>query len=378
MLRNTKDQFGAMTKTFHWVTALIVIGLVAVGFYMGDMPIGAAKIKTYNLHKSFGITVLMMTLCRILWNNIDKRPVLDDKIQFWEKPLLTPMHTLFYVLLIAMPLSGWLMSSTGGGPVAFFGLFTLPDLMAPDKAVSKIFRQAHEIIGITLAVMAGLHVAEAVKHHFIDKDPFLRRMLPVIAALVLLSLPASAEEPYAAQRWDVMNRESSISFSVRQMNTECKGAFDRFTSSVFFDPDDLANSHARVDIDLVSVNTQAMDRDEALRGQEWFDITHFPAARFETTAFRKTGDNAYEADATLTIRDVTVPLKLPFTLSIEDKGENKIEVVMDSSIVLDRSQLKLGKGEWADTSIIGNDVSVHIHVVARANYKNLTLRPSKP
>ncbi len=363
-LKNSENQFGAVTKTFHWVTALLVIGLLAAGLYMTGLPSGLDKFKIYNLHKSFGVTVLMIVFCRILWNNVSKRPVLHDKIQFWEKPLLSPLHLLFYFMLIVMPLSGWVFSAAANHPVSFFGLFTLPNPVAPDKELAKFFREVHEITGFLLMGAVGLHILVALKHHFIDKDIFLKRMLPMIVLCLLASPPAFAEKPWAEKPWNVILEKSSLTFRARQMGVEFKGSFGLFVSTIHFDPDKLAASKAVVVINTASVDTQNAERDETLRGKEWFDVTRFPEAKFETTSFRKTGDSTYEATGQLTLNGVTVPVVLPFRLAIVPGSDNSSVATVDGTVTLDRAAFNLGGKNWADVSVIANEVAVDVHLFA--------------
>ena len=359
-IKNTESQYGSVTKSLHWITALLVLVLLAVGLYMSDLPNSPDKLRIYGLHKSFGITVLTLTFCRILWHVISKKPGPVETLKSWEKHLSQALHVFLYLLLVAMPLTGWLMSSAGNFPVRPFGIFTLPNLVAPDKELMKFFKELHETIGTVIMVTVGLHIAGALKHYFLDKDIVLKRMLPALL-LVLFSAPALA----AGVKWDVVPEKSSITFKAKQLGAEFSGGFDRFTADIVFDPDNLAASAVKAEIDISSVNTQAADRDANIKGREWFDAAQFPVARFETTQIRKTGDKAYEASATLTIRDVTQPVILPFTLDIAaaDSGKEPV-AVMDGSVILDRSKFKLGSGSWADTSVIANEVPVYVHVTA--------------
>jgi cytochrome b561 len=358
-IKNTESQYGSVTKSLHWITALLVIGLLAVGLYMSDLPTSPDKFKIYGLHKSFGITVLTLTLCRILWHVISKKPDAVATLKPWEKRLSKIIHAVLYISLIAMPLTGWLRSSAGNFPINVFGLFVLPHLISPDKELAEIFKELHESIGTVIMITVGLHIAGALKHYFLDKDIVLRRMLPALL-LVLFSAPAFA----AGVKWDVMPEKSSITFKAKQLGAEFGGSFDRFTADINFDPDNLSASAVHAEVDISSVNTQAADRDANIKGREWFDAAQFPVARFETTEIRKTGDRAYEASANLTIRDVTLPVILPFTLDIAAESGKESVAIMDGSVVLDRSKFKLGSGSWANTDVIANEVPVYIHVTA--------------
>lgn len=359
-LKNSQTHYGAVTRLLHWITAVLVIGLLAAGLYMTDMPASPDKFKVYGLHKSFGMTVLFLTLCRCLWHRVSKKPDAVATLKRWEKHFSKALHLFLYVLLAAMPLTGWIFSSAANHPVSFFGFFTLPDLVTPDKDLAAAFKELHEIAGTILMIVAGLHALAAFKHHFIDKDSVLRRMLPCLAILLMTTSPA-----FAAKTWNVLNAKSSINFRAKQMGAEFKGSFERFESTIIFDPANLVASKAVIVIDTASVNTQNAERDENIRGKDWFDVVQFPTARFATSSFRKTGENAYEASAELTIRDRTVPVLLIFKLNIVDGSSDKNPMaIMDGSLVLDRSLFKLGGKNWADTSIIANEVPVDVHVVA--------------
>src|SRR3972149_6101081 len=110
-IKNPPAQYGAVTKSLHWITALLVILLLAAGLYMTGLPDSPDKLKIYGLHKAGGITVLALTFCRILWHVISKKPQPVETLKPWEKYLSQALHALFYVLLIALPLTGWLRSS---------------------------------------------------------------------------------------------------------------------------------------------------------------------------------------------------------------------------------------------------------------------------
>ena len=179
MLKNTLARYGAFTKTIHWATAILVIGMLCAGLYMTGMDAGLEKLKLYNLHKSIGVAILALVVLRILWHAWSKPPAFVASLKPWEKRAAKTVHFLLYCCLLAMPLSGWVMSSAAGRPVQFFGLFTLPDLVPHDhEGIRIFFHDAHAYIGWFLIFLIFMHVAAALKHHVIDKDPTLRRMLP--------------------------------------------------------------------------------------------------------------------------------------------------------------------------------------------------------
>jgi cytochrome b561 len=180
MLGNSPTRYGTITKTLHWVTAILVLLMLALGIYMTDVEEMATKLMLYNRHKSLGVLVLALTLLRVLWHLYSKKPAYVESLKPWEKRTAHVVHTFLYIALLGMPMTGWLMSSAAGRAVSFFGLFTLPDLVGQDKALGGIFRETHEILSDFLMAAIALHVAGALKHHFIDKDITLKRMLPFV------------------------------------------------------------------------------------------------------------------------------------------------------------------------------------------------------
>lgn len=184
------------------------------------------------------------------------------------------------------------------------------------------------------------------------------------AALSLFAdmLPAAADSP----EWTVDPARSSISFTGRQMGVPSKGRFKTFTAKVKFDPDNLAAGAVEVIVDAASADAGNPDIDKELKQPKWFDVARFPTVRFATTAFRSRGKD-YEAVARLTIRDVTEDVILPFRLEIGADAADPSQLVARATGELTISRIKFGIGrdEWRDTKIVGDEVSIHIDVLAR-------------
>lgn len=174
-LCNTKTQFGVIAIFFHWVMAILIIGLLCVGLYMTSMDKGPEKMQLYDLHKSIGITVLILAFLRIFWRLSNPQPLLN--IPLWEKLSSRTLHWLLYGCMFIMPFSGWLMSAAAGYAVSYFGIWTLPDLIAPNPVYKRFFAQTHEYVAYFLIAALLIHSLGALKHHFIDKDNILKRML---------------------------------------------------------------------------------------------------------------------------------------------------------------------------------------------------------
>ncbi len=176
--KNTLQTYGVIAKAFHWLMAIFIITLLAVGLIMADMENSPDKFKLYGMHKAFGIIVLFLVVLRLGWKVLDVSPLLPASISKVAQLGAKVVHLGLYILMFAMPITGWLMSSAAGFPVSIFGLFTIPNLVAPDKEFGKNMNELHEALAWILIVLITLHVLAALLHHFYYRDNILRRMLP--------------------------------------------------------------------------------------------------------------------------------------------------------------------------------------------------------
>lgn len=156
-------------RVLHWLMALIIIAMLAIGFLMNTPQL-------YGVHKSFGVVILVLFFVRIIARNITKVPALPEKIAKRERNIAKLGHYAFYVLFLAMPISGWLMSNWAGHPVKLFGL-ELFYLVEENKPYGKIANQMHEIFAYILIIIISLHVLGFLKHKIVDKVNLLPRIL---------------------------------------------------------------------------------------------------------------------------------------------------------------------------------------------------------
>ncbi len=160
----------------HWLIAALIFVAFPLGLYMAELPLSPTKLKLYNYHKWIGVTVFALVLLRLLWRATHTPPPLPTSIPPWQQRASHAVHALLYVLMLAAPLSGWLMSSAKGFQTVWFGVLPLPDLIGKDKALGEWLTEVHEGLNFTLLALVLFHVAAALKHHFIDRDGLLRRM----------------------------------------------------------------------------------------------------------------------------------------------------------------------------------------------------------
>jgi cytochrome b561 len=176
--KNTPQFYGAVAKIFHWLLAALIICMLALGLTMAGMKNSPDKFKLIGLHKELGIVALCLVSLRLGWKMLNVSPLLPESLGKLAIVGARTVHFLLYAMMFAMPLTGWLMTSAVGFPVSVFGLFLLPNLVAPDKALANSMNQLHEIFAWALIGLIALHVAAALLHHFYYRDNILLRMLP--------------------------------------------------------------------------------------------------------------------------------------------------------------------------------------------------------
>ena len=158
----------------------MILGSISLGLYMVELELSPQKLKLYSWHKWLGVTIFLLVVVRTLWRLTHPAPPLPANLPRWQRGAAHLMHMIIYVLLFAIPLSGWLMSSAFGFQVVYFGVLPIPDLLVKNKVLAEQLKELHEILNITLWLLVFLHAAAAIKHHMIDRDSVLHRMLPLL------------------------------------------------------------------------------------------------------------------------------------------------------------------------------------------------------
>ena len=176
-LRSNDRQWGSVAKFFHWVIAVAIIGNGIFGLLMDLAHSPMQKINWLALHKSIGLTVLALFLLRVLWRWGDGRPP-EEPGPHWQQLAARLTHCTLYVLIAAIPLSGWWFNSVTGKPLHWFKLFNLPALAAKNDGMRHFAHGVHEYLFWLLVLVLVAHVGAALKHHVFDHDNVLRRMLP--------------------------------------------------------------------------------------------------------------------------------------------------------------------------------------------------------
>ncbi|MDH6154605.1 cytochrome b561 [Polynucleobacter sphagniphilus] len=169
-------RYNPISVAFHWLMAAIIVVTWSIAIVVSDMPLSPARITGYSWHKWLGVTVFFLVILRLVWRATHPAPQLEIKMPVWQERAMQLTHFALYLLMMVIPLVGWLMSSAKGYTVNYFGLFELPDLLSKDKALGHQLKDLHEYLADILVALVCLHVLAALKHQFIDKDGLLSRM----------------------------------------------------------------------------------------------------------------------------------------------------------------------------------------------------------
>ena len=170
------QKYSSTAITLHWLIALMIAVAFLVGLYVADLELSPWKLKVLTWHKWTGVTIFLLVLFRILWRLSHRPPEMPAGMSDLMKKLAHLTHLAIYLLMVIVPILGWLHSSAAGVSVVYFNLIPLPDLVGKDKALSHLFGELHENGAWALVALVGLHVAAALKHQLVDRDNLLARM----------------------------------------------------------------------------------------------------------------------------------------------------------------------------------------------------------
>ena len=401
---NTTHSYGAIAKGFHWLTALLILTIIPLGLIANDLAhavrnpdIATTEADTaraallFSLHKTIGVTIFVVALLRILWAIIQPHPRLLNGDKPAEAWLASTVHWLLYGSLVLVPLTGWVhhAATSGFAPIWWpFGQ-TLP-FVPKDEGVAETSATLHYILQWVLIGAVTLHILGALKHHVIDRDATLRRMLPgrttatptdrqpghalpFVTALAVWAIAIgggaaagffSHEHETGAETaaleavesdWQV--QEGTLDITVSQMGSDVSGTFADWTAEIAYSEDpDADGKHGNVTVTvsipsltLGSVTDQAM-------GPDYFAAETHPTATF-TADILAEGDG-HVADGTLTIKDQSVPVTLPFTLAID--GDT---ATAQGALSVDRRDFNIGLGT-KDEGTLGFTVDISFDLTA--------------
>ncbi|MEM8542223.1 MAG: cytochrome b/b6 domain-containing protein [Pseudomonadota bacterium] len=378
-LTNTKERYGSVAQIFHWLTAVLIIGLLIVGSIMHYLPQDsgeaiARKVFVYSMHKTIGVTVLLIAVLRVIWAITNPHPKPLHPERKLETFAAETVHWALYIAILVAPLTGLLhhAASEGFAPIWWpFGQ-NLP-FIPKDETLSQIFGAMHWIMAIIIALCLVGHIGGALKHAILDKDETLARMLPgklskdfslpnenlahksglatALVAFVGIGVALSAIGGLAATQqtqnaelqpltintdearegehpWQVVEDQSSLKIRISQLGSPVEGEFESWNAQINLDPENLDTAFidARINIEslqLGSVSDQA-------KGPEFLDAESYPEARFLSDFIWLRGDGAYDAEGLMEIGGVQKPFILTFSLNIDgDRARGQAYAVIN-------------------------------------------------
>jgi cytochrome b561 len=178
MLRNASDSWGAPAKLFHWVMAALIFAQIALGLMAANWHLSPTKLELFFWHKSTGMLILALVALRLLWRLVNPTPELPAGMAAWERAAARLSDLLLYVLMIALPVTGWIVNSASNVPFRIFWLIPLPAIVAPDKPTAEFAALVHGGLFALLALVLVAHIGAALRHHYVKRDTVLTRMLP--------------------------------------------------------------------------------------------------------------------------------------------------------------------------------------------------------
>ena len=338
--------YTAVAKSFHWLIAALIVVMFPLAWTMGDFS-GIQKFKLYNLHKSIGITILALMTLRLLWRSFHAAPALPSSVPGRERFAAHLAHLSLYAVLFLMPLSGWAMITASDKPSVLFGYTAFPLIpwlselpLDQKKAYGEIFKGIHEFTANVLLFLIVIHVAAALRHAFVLRDGIMSRMLPrfgrrstslPIALLVLTASVLSfvGMTDASAMEWGVTPQNSQVAFEASGSGYNTKGIFKDYKTEIEFDPETPEEASIRVTLDMRSASTGAADTDQTLQSEDLFDSGRHPTAEFIARGAKPDGGGKYVLNGQLTLKGVTRPVTLPFSIDIAEgiaavKAETKI------------------------------------------------------
>jgi len=402
-LQNTTTSFGTVTRSLHWLTALLILTAIPMGVIANDMAYDtsaalAQKAQLFSLHKTIGIAAFIVAALRILWAFTQTHPAPMHPERRLETTLAGAIHWLLYISMLAVPLSGWVhhAATAGFAPILWSFGQDLP-LVPKSESLAALAASLHWVFTKLLIASILLHIAGALKHHLIDKDATLRRMMsgtpapakpataksharPLVAALVVYALGAgvavSLTQPETTPvqtveatqtapttgNWQVQT--GTLALTVRQLGSDVTGQFATWQAAITFDenaPEDAKGS-VTVTIDTTSLTLGSIS-DQA-KGPDFLNTTTHSTATFTanitgpiTGAITGTGPD-YTATGTLSLAGAELPLTLPFTLQI-----NGDTATMQGQTTLDRRDFAIGP-KYPDEATVGFATQITVDLTA--------------
>jgi cytochrome b561 len=377
-----RQHYHPVAKILHWIIAAMIVLQFVLAKFAEDAATPMQELALLANHKSVGITIFLCACLRLAWRLRQGVPP-PLPMPGWQAIASRISHWTLYGLIFLMPITGWLMSSASAYSVSWFNLVPLPDLVSADPDLKETLEAIHKTLAKLMFAIAAVHITAALRHS-LKKDGAIARiastgttiLFTAIIALGVLTLTRvgdgsgnldiSATDatgsmittgPSDLPAWNIDYESSYIKFVATQAGADINGEWQDWTADIHFDETQLDAGLFDVSVVVAAVETLDVDRDRTLQDLEWFDTDNFPLVRYLASGFKANPNDGFDASGSLTVKDRSTPVTLMFTVSQVDGN-----YVLDGVAKLDRTALQVGIGEWADTTWVGQFVTVVVHV----------------
>lgn len=368
------QRYGDVAVLFHWLIAMLIIGLLAIGKYMVSLDdTDPVRFALTQWHKSFGLTVLLLSALRLLWRFIHSPPPEPESIARWQQRAAAIAHFALYALMFILPVTGWIMVSASPLDIdtVLFKVIPVPHLPPfadlPGKAaIAENFHDYHEIASGILIVILLAHIGAAFKHHFIDQDEVMIRMLPTwssvafrtkfmaLAALIGgISLAIALFSQSNRQAALLAAGDSDVSFIADVAGTGTPGVFTQTEVNAAIDQTNPENSSLSAIVQTASVQSDNTQVEGSLPSTEWLNSAAFPEATFKAGSFSKGEESALLVDGELTIKDITRPVSFELIIEQEDS-----KLIARGEFDIDRREFNAGMQSQSSEDNVGFMVTI--------------------
>lgn len=368
------QRYGDVAVLFHWLIAAVIIGLLVVGKLLGTLEENdPLRYQLTQWHKSFGISVLLLSVLRVLWRLFNKPPPEPPGIPNWQMKAASATHFLLYVLMLGIPLTGWIMVSASplNLETVLFNVIEWPHLpmfqeMANREAIAGAFHGYHELAANLLIVLLLGHMGAALKHHFVDKDSVLLRMLPAGGSrgfrrkliVLIAAIGAGAGTLYLSANTNrqaalLAAGDSEVSFVADVTGEQTPGVFTESEVEAVIDEADPSQSTLLARVNTASVTSSNMQVAGSLPETEWFDVENHPEAVFQSTRIESGENGLLQVTGELLIKQTSMEISFPMQLSDEDGVR-----VARGEFSIDRREFDIGMDSQSGDDFVGFDVIV--------------------
>jgi cytochrome b561 len=368
-MNDSTQRYHGFAIGLHWLIAILTVGMLILGKYMTSLEESEPlRFALTQWHKSFGVVALLLILIRVFWRLTHRPPRLPGHLKPWEIKVAGFAHILLYLLIILIPVSGWIMVSSSplGLPTVVFNSIQWPHLAPldtlPGKAeLSSLFREIHAVAGSVLILLLVAHIGAALRHRFVLRDDVMNRMspktpdgrwaagiIPLTSTVVLIVVGLIAYGYSGVKSVPFGAGNSRVQFTFTVQNQVLEGMFPESTVELLLDTENPVANTLAATVSIATATTGDSQIDSTLLGSDWFDVKNHAQASFASSELIPAGEDSFAVTGSLQIKGISRELRFPLNLA---HAENKS--MASGSFTIDRLDFDLGKTSQPDDETVG-------------------------